>query len=44
LENHGDSIFLGRQHGSPKHWYPTTSLHSVTTQKSNSADVVGYEM
>jgi len=23
-----------RQHGSPKRWYPTTTLHGVTTQKT----------
>jgi hypothetical protein len=23
-----------RQHGPPKHWYPITSLHGVTTQKT----------
>jgi len=23
-----------RQHGPLKHWYPTTTLHSVTTQKA----------
>jgi len=26
-----------RQHGPPKHWYPTTTLHSVTTLKMEAA-------
>jgi hypothetical protein len=28
------SSWKWRQHGSLKYWYPTTSLHSVTTQKT----------
>jgi len=24
-----------RQHGPLKHWYPTTALHSITTQKTS---------
>jgi len=23
-----------RQHSPPKHWYPTTTLHGITTQKT----------
>jgi len=24
-----------RHHGTPKRWYPTTTLHGVTTQKTS---------
>jgi hypothetical protein len=28
---------VGRQHGPPKHWYPATTLHGITTQKTLSS-------
>jgi len=27
-------VWRWRQHGPPKLWYPTTTLHGVTTQKT----------
>jgi len=27
----------GRQHGSPKRWRPTTTLHGITTQKTSTS-------
>jgi hypothetical protein len=33
-----------RQHGHLKHWYPTTKLHGVTTQKSSTWNITAVKV
>jgi len=32
-QSFGGQFWRWRQHGLPKHWYPTTTLHDVISQK-----------
>jgi len=44
-DNHVATIFKSerwRQHGPPKRWYPTATLHGVTAQKNSTLITVVY--
>jgi hypothetical protein len=36
----GYTSLRGRQHEYLKHWYPTSTLHAITTQKTSTGNII----